>query len=167
VQVKSLVPKSRGCSSLGLGREGAGARSPGVSSLGHITDAFVPSGNLAGLSPRATIMSLEDFEQRLNQAIERNAFLESELDEKENLLESVQRLKDEARGQVARALVCGFDQRCALSWPEAVLSHSIAQHALCWNLHPSRRSGPRVGITLGKLRLDSYPVLGAVKCPTL
>lgn len=55
--------------------------------------------NLALLSPRATIMSLEDFEQRLNQAIERNAFLESELDEKENLLESVQRLKDEARGQ--------------------------------------------------------------------
>lgn len=50
------------------------------------------------LSFRATIMSLEDFEQRLNQAIERNAFLESELDEKENLLESVQRLKDEARG---------------------------------------------------------------------
>ncbi|EPY85136.1 nuclear distribution protein nudE 1-like protein [Camelus ferus] len=47
--------------------------------------------------PVATIMSLEDFEQRLNQAIERNAFLESELDEKENLLESVQRLKDEAR----------------------------------------------------------------------
>uniref|UniRef100_A0A8C2S6J9 Nuclear distribution protein nudE-like 1 n=1 Tax=Capra hircus TaxID=9925 RepID=A0A8C2S6J9_CAPHI len=46
---------------------------------------------------RATIVSLEDFEQRLNQAIERNAFLESELDEKESLLVSVQRLKDEAR----------------------------------------------------------------------
>ncbi|XP_031718299.1 nuclear distribution protein nudE homolog 1-like [Anarrhichthys ocellatus] len=46
---------------------------------------------------RATIMSLEDFEQKMNQVIERNAFLESELDEKENLLESVQRLKDEAR----------------------------------------------------------------------
>ncbi|XP_048105319.1 nuclear distribution protein nudE homolog 1-like [Alosa alosa] len=46
---------------------------------------------------RATIMSLEDFELRMNQVIERNAFLESELDEKENLLESVQRLKDEAR----------------------------------------------------------------------
>lgn len=43
-------------------------------------------------------MSLENFEQRLNQAIERNAFLESELDEKESLLVSVQRLKDEARG---------------------------------------------------------------------
>ncbi|KAM6951619.1 nuclear distribution protein nudE-like 1-A isoform 2-T2 [Aplochiton taeniatus] len=46
---------------------------------------------------RATIVSLEDFELRLNQAIERNAFLESELDEKESLLVSVQRLKDEAR----------------------------------------------------------------------
>ncbi|XP_063077155.1 nuclear distribution protein nudE-like 1-B [Engraulis encrasicolus] len=46
---------------------------------------------------RATIVSLEDFEGRLNQAIERNAFLESELDEKESLLVSVQRLKDEAR----------------------------------------------------------------------
>ena len=49
---------------------------------------------------RATIVSLEDFEQRLNQAIERNAFLESELDEKESLLVSVQRLKDEARGKI-------------------------------------------------------------------
>lgn len=49
---------------------------------------------------RATIVSLEDFEGRLNQAIERNAFLESELDEKESLLVSVQRLKDEARGKV-------------------------------------------------------------------
>ncbi|XP_076458439.1 nuclear distribution protein nudE-like 1 [Babylonia areolata] len=46
---------------------------------------------------RATVMSLEDFELRLNQAIERNAFLESELDDKETLLETVQRLKDEAR----------------------------------------------------------------------
>nr|XP_033501564.1 nuclear distribution protein nudE homolog 1 [Epinephelus lanceolatus] len=46
---------------------------------------------------RATIMSLEDFEQRMNHVIERNAFLESELDEKETLLVSVQRLKDEAR----------------------------------------------------------------------
>ena len=32
------------------------------------------------------------------QAIERNAFLESELDDKETLCETVQRLKDEARG---------------------------------------------------------------------
>uniref|UniRef100_A0A6A7FTL2 Nuclear distribution protein nudE-like protein n=2 Tax=Hirondellea gigas TaxID=1518452 RepID=A0A6A7FTL2_9CRUS len=46
---------------------------------------------------RATLTSLEDFETRLNQAIERNAFLESELDEKEGLKEMVQRLKDESR----------------------------------------------------------------------
>lgn len=46
---------------------------------------------------RATVVSLEDFELRLNQAIERNAFLESELDEKETLSDTVQRLKDEAR----------------------------------------------------------------------
>jgi len=46
---------------------------------------------------RAAVVSLEDFELRLNQAIERNAFLESELDEKENLAVCVQRLKDEAR----------------------------------------------------------------------
>ncbi|XP_040297575.1 nuclear distribution protein nudE homolog 1 [Bufo bufo] len=46
---------------------------------------------------RATIISLEDFELRLNQAIERNAILESELDEKENDLECIQRLKDETR----------------------------------------------------------------------
>lgn len=46
---------------------------------------------------RATVVSLEDFEMRLNQAIERNAFLESELDDKETLTDTVQRLKDEAR----------------------------------------------------------------------
>lgn len=46
---------------------------------------------------RAAVSSLEDFEARLNQAIERNAFLESELDEKEVLKVTVQRLKDESR----------------------------------------------------------------------
>ena len=34
------------------------------------------------------------------QAIERNAFLESELEEKDQLHETVQRLKDEARGKM-------------------------------------------------------------------
>lgn len=46
---------------------------------------------------RATVVSLEDFESRLNQAIEVNAFLQSEVDEKEVLAETVQRLKDETR----------------------------------------------------------------------
>lgn len=63
-----------------------------------------PSPHVFNLCIRATIVSLENFEQRLNQAIERNAFLESELDEKESLLVSVQRLKDEARGDYWLAL---------------------------------------------------------------
>lgn len=47
---------------------------------------------------RTTVVSLEVFEGKLNHAIERNAFLESELDDKESLAFTVQRLKDEARG---------------------------------------------------------------------
>jgi len=46
---------------------------------------------------RATLGSLEDFETRLHTAIERNAFLESELDDKESLAVMVQRLKDETK----------------------------------------------------------------------
>jgi hypothetical protein len=48
-------------------------------------------------SKRATICSLEEFDVRLNNAIERNAFLENELEEKEQLIITVQRLKDESR----------------------------------------------------------------------
>lgn len=95
--------------------------------------AIIMLDNFALLLPRATIMSLEDFEQRLNQAIERNAFLESELDEKENLLVSVQRLKDEARGQALPVSPCvvslhlrqhlslGLPQHCLFREPGAVL----------------------------------------------
>ncbi|CAG7834012.1 unnamed protein product [Allacma fusca] len=46
---------------------------------------------------RAALVSIQDFEQRLNAAIERNAILESELDETETLKEMVQRLKDETK----------------------------------------------------------------------
>ena len=46
---------------------------------------------------RATITSLDEFDTRLNNAIERNAFLENELEEKEKLIITVQRLKDESR----------------------------------------------------------------------
>lgn len=47
---------------------------------------------------RVTYESLAEFELKLNSAIERNVLLESELDEKENLKATVQRLKDETRG---------------------------------------------------------------------
>lgn len=46
---------------------------------------------------RATVTSLEDFESRLNLALERNAFLESELEERDTMSVTIQRLKDEAR----------------------------------------------------------------------
>ena len=48
-------------------------------------------------SKRQTISTLEDFEQRLNHALERNAYLESELEEKDQLNATIQRLKDESR----------------------------------------------------------------------
>ncbi|TPP64900.1 Nuclear distribution protein nudE 1-B [Fasciola gigantica] len=54
-------------------------------------------------SKRAAIVSLEDFEARLNQSIERNAILKNELEEKEDLLVTVQRLKDEVRGKLIQS----------------------------------------------------------------
>lgn len=51
-----------------------------------------------GLS-RNMSQTLEDFEAQLNKALERNAFLELELDEKDKMKEVVQRLKDESRGE--------------------------------------------------------------------
>ncbi|XP_040579762.1 nuclear distribution protein nudE-like 1-B [Lepeophtheirus salmonis] len=46
---------------------------------------------------RTTVASLEYFETRLNAALERNVFLESELDEKGALQATEQRLKDEVK----------------------------------------------------------------------
>ncbi|CAF0745533.1 unnamed protein product [Didymodactylos carnosus] len=46
---------------------------------------------------RTLAVSLETFEKQLNQALEQNALLENELDEKEQLTETVQRLRDETR----------------------------------------------------------------------
>jgi hypothetical protein len=46
---------------------------------------------------RVTMTSLDDFETKLNLALERNAILENELDEKDQLNVACQRLKDEVR----------------------------------------------------------------------
>jgi DNA repair exonuclease SbcCD ATPase subunit len=46
---------------------------------------------------RCAMFSLGEFEAKLNEALERNAILESELDERDQLAEAVQRLRDEAR----------------------------------------------------------------------
>ncbi len=52
-------------------------------------------------SNRTAMASVEDIENRLNQVIEKNALLEVELYEKEELDVCVQRLKDEVRGRPA------------------------------------------------------------------
>lgn len=82
--------------------------------------------DLLPVTIRVTIMSLEDFEQRMNHVIERNAFLESELDEKENLLESVQRLKDEARGQHSPSFT--FIYIKASAWLPYLVFYSFPLH---------------------------------------
>lgn len=46
---------------------------------------------------RAMMCSLEDFEKKLNEAIEKNALLENEVEDKASLQVMVQRLKDESR----------------------------------------------------------------------
>merc|ERR1712136_102119 len=46
---------------------------------------------------RVLMVNLETFDARQSQALERNALLESELDEKDALAVTVQRLRDEAR----------------------------------------------------------------------
>lgn len=77
---------------------------------------------------RATVVSLEDFEARLNMAIERNVFLESELDEKETLAVAVQRLKDETRGEISKIVMvttrwshCNNEQNVKLNSLPSVL----------------------------------------------
>lgn len=56
-------------------------------------------------SNRNALASVEDIEDRLNQVLEKNALLEVELYEKEELNVRVQRLKDEVRGEVAIFLI--------------------------------------------------------------
>ncbi|CAK6962894.1 nuclear distribution protein nudE homolog 1-like [Scomber scombrus] len=90
---------------------------------------------------RATIMSLEDFEQRMNHVIERNAFLESELDEKENLLESVQRLKDEARD---------LRQELAVRQKERRPSSSLGKDTDRTDLSGSSATNPMIPVTPSK-----------------
>ena len=64
---------------------------------------------------RATICSLEEFDVRLNNAIERNAFLENELEEKEQLIITVQRLKDESRNLKGELAVSSQGRKSSLN----------------------------------------------------
>lgn len=59
-------------------------------------------------SERAIGESIQAIEAALNMAIERNAMLESEIDEKESLKEKLQRLADETRGEKSMAMLFCF-----------------------------------------------------------
>lgn len=59
-------------------------------------------------SERAIGESIQAIEAALNIAIERNAMLESEIDEKESLKEKLQRLADETRGESGKSIVILF-----------------------------------------------------------
>ncbi|XP_061455626.1 nuclear distribution protein nudE homolog 1 [Rhineura floridana] len=96
---------------------------------------------------RATIMSLEDFEQRMNQAIERNAFLESELDEKENLFESVQRLKDEARDLRQELAVQQKQEKPRTSVEDSLGSERMDTAVQVTPSGPSTPIGPSTGMS--------------------
>lgn len=59
-------------------------------------------------SERAIGESIQAIETALNMAIERNAMLESEVDEKESLKEKLQRLADETRGGCEQSIIFCF-----------------------------------------------------------
>ena len=65
-----------------------------------------------GFRSRCAMFSLGEFESKLNEALERNAILESELDEKDELAETVQRLRDEARDLKQGLFVFLIIQKC-------------------------------------------------------
>ncbi len=82
--------------------------------LGHYVRELEQQNDDLERAKRSTIASLEDFESRLNVAIERNAFLESELDEKESLKVAMQRMKDETRDLKAELRVVKPNSRFSL-----------------------------------------------------
>jgi hypothetical protein len=70
------------------------------------------------------MFSLGEFESKLNEALERNAILESELDEKDELAETVQRLRDEARDLKQELAVRQMKS-------QAAQKELKAQHSMC------------------------------------
>ena len=68
---------------------------------------------------RINLASLEDLQGQLNAAVERNAFLESELEEKFCLKMSFQRLKDEARDLRSELLVLNQNKKTKTEKDEA------------------------------------------------
>ncbi|XP_069938844.1 nuclear distribution protein nudE-like 1 [Cherax quadricarinatus] len=110
-------------------------------------------------SKRATLTSLEDFEARLNLAIERNAFLESELDEKEDLKVTVQRLKDEAR-DLRQELSVKEKEEPGPDNDKALQQQQQQQHKL--HLHPPPKLEP---LPTSEEMIDSNKLLSNTQLP--
>ncbi|XP_065193768.1 nuclear distribution protein nudE-like 1-A isoform X2 [Sycon ciliatum] len=79
---------------------------------------------------RATVQSLTDFEVRLNAALERNALLEGELDEKEDLLVMVQRLKDESRDMQQELFIRAQTSRSSFVTPMMMFNERCADSSV-------------------------------------
>lgn len=101
-------------------------------------------------SKRTTVCSLEDFESKLNQAIERNAFLESELDDKETMAMMVQRLKDEAR-----------DMRQELLIHQSLSKQGNNNNTLVLPHLDNDKRFEKIEVDSNKLKVENYKQIGS------
>ena len=76
------------------------------------------------------MFSLAEFEAKINDALERNAMLESELDEKGELAETVQRLRDESRDLRQELAVRQKKEYNFISSPLASSNEQQTEHAV-------------------------------------
>ncbi|XP_003382876.1 PREDICTED: nuclear distribution protein nudE-like 1-B [Amphimedon queenslandica] len=96
---------------------------------------------------RVTMTSLDDFETKLNMALERNAILENELDEKDELSVACQRLKDEVR-----------DLRSELDIQTKVVAPDNSEGSPLSRLKASHPSTMSVGMTTSPITKKNTPM---------
>uniref|UniRef100_A0A915J8Z6 NUDE domain-containing protein n=1 Tax=Romanomermis culicivorax TaxID=13658 RepID=A0A915J8Z6_ROMCU len=97
---------------------------------------------------RAALVSVEDYERRLNEAIERNAFLEGELDEKDDLQTCVQHLKEETRDlrqelKLKDRLTTAASSNARENIPQRPLSLTLSNKAQNGTIAPPKESMER------------------------
>lgn len=81
---------------------------------------------------RALEMNCDDLERQLETTLEQNAFLQSELDERESVCLLIQHLREELRdvqreNDILRARISGNRSRCSTSISETTCTNGIAQ----------------------------------------
>jgi len=118
---------------------------------------------------RATIDSLESFDARLNNAIERNAFLENELEEKEQLVITVQRLKDESRDLKSELAVNSDESKTSLNESKLRLEETQTSNDLKISenkksITPTKQPTPETEVTKNNAPLNG---VGLGKIPAI